>query len=236
MTIRRVLWGIAALAALIAILSALFFLSKSRSFQTFGTMVARVETDEKRIALTIDDGPTQRTTEILSTLKELDVPATFFLCGLGMAERPEDAKAISSAGHQIGNHSYSHRRMVLVSYDFCKREIEDTTRLIREAGYAGTVYFRPPNFKRLFVLPWYLKNVGITTVLCDVEPETFLGSGAPAQELADLLVGQVKPGSIILMHAMFSDNSLEAIRLAIPQLKAQGYEFVTVDELIEGSV
>ena len=110
------------------------------------------------------------------------------------------------------------------------------TRLIREAGYAGKVNFRPPNFKRLLVLPWYLKNEGITTVLCDVEPETFLGSGAPAQELADLLIGQVKPGSIILMHAMFGDNSLEAIRLAIPQLKAQGYEFVTVDELIEGSV
>ena len=79
MTIRRVLWGIAAFVALIAILFALFFLSKSRNFQTFGKMVARIETDKKRIALTIDDGPTLRTAEILSTLKELDIPATFFL-------------------------------------------------------------------------------------------------------------------------------------------------------------
>ena len=179
MTIRRVLWGIAAFVALIAILCALFFLSKFRSFQTFGKMVARVETDKKRIALTIDDGPTLRTAEILSTLKELDVTATFFLCGSSMAERPEDLKSIASAGHQIGNHSYSHRRMVLVSYDFCKREIEDTTRLIREAGYAGTVYFRPPNFKRLFVLPWYLKTRGSPWCSATWNPRRSWGPARP---------------------------------------------------------
>ena len=201
----------------------------------FGKLVTHVETDEKRIALTIDDGPSERTAEILSALDELDIPATFFLCGSAMAALPEDAKAIASEGHEIGNHSYSHRRMVLVSYGFCKTEIEETNRLIREAGYAGTIYFRPSNFKKLFVLPWYLKNAGITTVLCNVEPETALGSDAPAEELAAHMVQAAKPGSIVLMHAMYNENSLDAIRLAVPELKAQGYEFVTVDQLIQGS-
>lgn len=234
MALRRILKALAALGILLIIAFALFSLSKSRDFQVFGKLVTRVETDEKRIALTIDDGPSERTAEILSALDELDIPATFFLCGSSMAERPEDAKSIASAGHEIGNHSYSHRRMVLVSYDFCKTEIEETNRLIREAGYAGTIYFRPPNFKRLFVLPWYLKNAGITTVLCDVEPETALGFNAPAEDLAAHMVRQAKPGSILLAHAMYNENSLEAIRLAVLELKAQGYEFVTVDQLIKG--
>lgn len=234
MDLQRILKALAALGILLIIAFALFSLSKSRDFQVFGKLVTRVETDEKRIALTIDDGPSERTAEILSALDELDIPATFFLCGASMAERPEDAKAIASAGHEIGNHSYSHQRMVLVSYDFCKTEIEETNRLIREAGYAGTIYFRPPNFKRLIVLPWYLKNAGITTVLCDVESETALGFDASAQDLADHMVQETKPGSILLAHAMYNGNSLEAIRLAVPELKAQGYEFVTVDQLIQG--
>ena len=234
MALRRILKALVALGILLLIAFALFSLSKSRDFQVFGKLVTRVETDEKRIALTIDDGPSERTAEILSALDELDIPATFFLCGASMAERPEDAKAIASAGHEIGNHSYSHQRMVLVSYAFCKTEIEETNHLIREAGYAGTIYFRPPNFKRLIVLPWYLKNAGIATVLCDVEPETALGFNAPAQDLAAHMVQEAKPGSILLAHAMYNENSLEAIRLAVPELKAQGYEFVTVDQLIEG--
>lgn len=234
MVLRRIQWALAALGILLIIACALFFLSKSRSFQVFGTLVTRVETDQKRIALTIDDGPAERTGAVLSALKDLGIPATFFLCGGAMADRPEDAQAIVQAGHAIGNHSYSHQRMVLVSYEFCKREIEETNRLIRLAGYTGTIYFRPPNFKRLFVLPWYLQNAGITTVLADVEPETALGFDAPAQDLADSMVQHAKPGSILLAHAMYNENSLEALRLAVPALKAQGYTFVTVDQLIEG--
>jgi len=232
---KHVKRALIALAFLLAVAYALFLLSKSRDFQFFGKLVTRVETNEKRIALTIDDGPTQRTPAILSALKELDVPATFFACGNSMAERPEDAEAIVQNGHALGNHSYSHRRMVLVSYDFCRREVEQTDLLIRQAGYAGTIYFRPPNFKRLFALPWYLQSAGITTVLADVEPETALGSSAPAEALADYMVQRARPGSILLTHAMYNDNSLEAIRLAVPRLKAQGYEFVTVDQLIEGA-
>lgn len=234
---RRVRKAFVLLAALVLLLLAayaLFLVSKSRDFQFFGKLVTRVETPDKRIALTIDDGPAERTAEILSALEELDIPATFFLCGGAMAERPEDARAIVRAGHAVGNHSYSHQRMVLVSYDFCRREIEDTDRLIREAGYTGAIYFRPPYCKRLFVLPWYLRGAGMTTVLCDVEPETALGFGAPAGELADHLIKNVRAGSIVLMHPMYNANSLEAIRIAVPALKAQGYSFVTVEQLIRG--
>lgn len=232
--VRKILIPALALILALAVAGALFRLSKSRTFQFFGTLVTRVETDEMRLAMTIDDGPTERTGEILAALRELEIPATFFLCGEAIQARPEDAKAIADAGHAIGNHTYSHRRMLLVSYGFCAREIEGTSRLIREAGYAGEIYFRPPYFKRLFVLPWYLRNAGITTVLCDVEPETALGADADAGALADFMVSNARAGSILLTHPMYNENALEAIRLAVPRLKAAGYRFVTVEQLIKG--
>jgi peptidoglycan/xylan/chitin deacetylase (PgdA/CDA1 family) len=229
---RRILISILAVIALVALAYGAFRLSKSRSFQLFGRLVTRVETDKKLIALTLDDGPSGRTREILETLRALDIPATFFLCGESIEARPEDARAIVAAGHAVGNHTYSHRRMLLVSVSDCAREVGDTNRLIREAGYAGEIYFRPPYFKRLIALPWYLAREGITTVLADVEPETALGADADARALADYMKEAARPGSIILMHPMYNENALEAIRLAVPELAAEGYSFVTVEQLV----
>ena len=69
-------------------------------------------------------------------------------------------------------------------------------------------------------------------MLADVEPETALGFDASAEDLADYLVRRVRPGSIVLMHPMYNDHSLAAIRLAVPRLRAEGYSFVTVERLI----
>lgn len=229
---RRILIPALAILALIAIAFGAFLLSKSRSFQLFGRLVTRVETDKKLIALTIDDGPSARTSDILEAFRALDIPATFFLCGEAIEARPADARAIIAAGHAVGNHTYSHRRMLLVSLADCAREVGETSRLIREAGYEGELYFRPPYFKRLIALPWYLAREGITTVLADVEPETALGADADAHLLADYMTAQARPGSIILMHAMYNESALEAIRLAAPRLMAEGYSFVTVEQLI----
>ncbi len=228
---RRILIPSLSILALIALAFGAFFLSKSRSFQLFGRLVTRVETGKKLIALTIDDGPSENTEEILKTLRALDIPATFFLCGGAIEERPGDARAIIAAGHAVGNHTYSHRRMLMVSLADCAREVGDTSRLIREAGYTGEIYFRPPYFKRLLALPWYLAREGITTVLADVEPETVLGADADAEALSNYITAQARPGSILLMHPMYNENALEAIRLAAPRLMAEGYSFVTVEQL-----
>lgn len=99
--LKRILVPVIAIAAVALIAFLLFLVSKSRTFQFFGKLVTRAETDQKVIALTIDDGPTGRTAEILETLRELNVPATFFLCGNSMRERPEGAKAIANAGREI---------------------------------------------------------------------------------------------------------------------------------------
>lgn len=219
---------------IIVLLVCLFQISKSRDFQFFGKLVRSAETNEKKIALTFDDGPTENTQEILKVLNDLDVKATFFLCGIGIEARKEDTEAIVSEGHGIGNHSYSHKRMIGVSYNFCKEEIEKTNSLIRKVGYKGEIYFRPPYFKKLFMLPLYLQNSKMISVTCDIEPETYLGYGASPDEIANNVTDNVKSGSIILLHPMYkAENTLAATKKIVMTLKAEGYTFCTVEELLK---
>ena len=100
-------------------------ISKSRTFQVFGEIVSKVETNEKVIALTVDDGRwgEEYANQVLNTLAELNVKGTFFLNGSGIQKNKQSAIALVNAGHQIGNHSYSHKRMVLMGLDEVQEEI-----------------------------------------------------------------------------------------------------------------
>jgi len=113
-------------------------------------------------------------------------------------------------------------------------EIETTDALIRETGYTGPVHFRPPYGKRLLVLPWYLYRHNMTTVTWDSAPESELGARASAGAIAEQVVRSVHPGSIVLMHVMFDARaeSMKAVPQVIDRLRAQGYRFVTVSELM----
>ncbi len=107
----------------------------ARKFQLFGGITDQVETKQKVVALTFDDGPTKNVDKILPLLDQYHVKATFFLIGNEIEKNPVEAKKIVSAGHQIGNHTYSHQRMVFKSPSYIKAEIEKTDKLIREAGF-----------------------------------------------------------------------------------------------------
>lgn len=224
------------LLLLLALAFGLFRISKSRTFQFFGEIVHRVDTQEKVVALTFDDAPTEITTETLRILSEKDVPATFFVVGKNIEEYPEIAKAIVEQGHDLGNHSYSHQRFLLSkdTYSFVKSEIEKTNALIREAGYEGEITFRPPYGKKLFVLPWYLSKHNIKTIMVDVEPDTYHSGDAEA--MFAYTIEHTKPGSIILIHPD-CDTVCAAGREALPkiidELQVEGYRFVTISELLE---
>jgi len=209
----------------------LFQISKSRTFQFFGEIVPRVETDKKVVALTFDDGPTEHTRVVLKILQEKDIKATFFVVGSELQKQPQIGEAIVLAGHELGNHTYSHQRMWLKSQSFIAEEIEKTNTLIRNTGYKGDIHFRPPYGKKLFGLPWYLKQHNIKTIMVDVEPDTY---GSDADFLVEYTLQNTKPGSIILLHP-FCDacrGQREAISQTIDGLQAKGYQFVTVSELL----
>ncbi|MEN0036562.1 MAG: polysaccharide deacetylase family protein [Cellvibrio sp.] len=224
---------IVAVISLLVIVALLFQLSRSREYQVFGKLVSRVETTEKVVALTFDDGPTKHTGKIINLLGENK--ATFFLTGESIAQHPEAARQLIAAGHQIANHSCSHKRMVFLSYQTIEDEVEKTNQLIRSVGYEGEIVFRPPYGKKLFILPWYLQQQGITTITWDVEPEKDDAIANDSQAMAQYALDQVKPGSIILLHVMFDSRqaSMDAVPLIIRGLKAKGYTFVTVDELLK---
>jgi len=213
----------------------LWQVSRSRTFQFFGRLIPRVETSQKVVALTFDDGPTPDFTgQILSALDEAQVRATFFVTGAELEKNMAEGKLIVAAGHELGNHSYSHERMVLVTPSFVRHEVERTDQLIRDAGYQGEIYFRPPYGKKLFALPYYLSSTGRKSVTWDVEPESYPEIAADSDKIAEHVLSRTRPGSIIILHVMYGSRgeSLKAVKKIVEGLKAQGYSFKTVSELL----
>ena len=197
---------------------------------------AAAQSDEKVVAVTFDDAPTEHTVDVLRILRERDVKATFYAIGQNIADHPDIARDIVAEGHELGNHTYSHKRMVGTNETpgFVRDEIERTDELIEQAGYTGEITFRPPYGKKLFVLPWYLARNGIRTVTWDIEPDT--DHAGDADGIVANVSENTRPGSIIIMHP-FCGQSCAADREALPRiidnLRADGYRLVTVSELLE---
>jgi Predicted xylanase/chitin deacetylase len=209
-------------------------LMNTRDFQLFGKIVSHANTDKKVVALTFDDGPTEKTPEILKTLNDLNVKCTFFLIGQQMEQHMDYTRAIANAGHQIGNHTYFHEHMIFKSYSSVENEIDSTNSLIRQAGYTGNIVFRPPNCKKLIILPLVLQNKGIVTVTWDVEPDSFPDVASSSERMVDYVLSHTRNGSIILLHIMYDsgENAFNAIPGIVNGLREKGYAFVTVNELL----
>ena len=221
------------LTATLVVAVSLWNVAGARTFQFFGELVDRVETDDKLVALTFDDGPDPAgTQQVLDLLEAEGVPATFFLVGRDLEKHPGLGRRIAEAGHEIGNHTHTHQRMIGVLPGTVAKEVEDTDARIRGTGYAGPIHFRPPNGKKLFALPYYLEQHGRTTVMWDVEPDS---TGTPtAQEIARETLARTKPGSIILLHPMYAGRTetRQALKPVITGLKERGYRFLTVSALL----
>ncbi|MBP1966537.1 polysaccharide deacetylase family protein [Paenibacillus aceris] len=224
---RLVIIGIG-LLAVILLLFCTYKWMNARSFQAFGGLTSHVVTNKKVVALTFDDGPTENTASILSLLGKYQAKATFFLIGSELQKNREAGEQIAKAGHQIGNHTYSHKRMVFKKPSFIRDEIEKTNQLIRETGYEGEIDFRPPNGKKLIGLPYYLHKQHIQTITWNLEPDTNLST--PSDKVNEV-IQHVKPGSIILLHPMYDKSELLVIEGVLDALTKEGYTFVTVNDL-----
>lgn len=189
---------------------------------------------EKIVAITFDDAPSASTTEeVLDILDRKNVKATFYATGENLEKYSVEAKKIVEKGHELGNHSYSHQRFIFKSQSFVRSEIEKTNQLIRDAGYKDEITFRPPNGKKLFILPWYLSSNNIKTIMWDIEPDSYHQDSAELIEKYTL--ENVKPGSIILLHPSCYEVC-SADRKALPKiidgLREKGYYFVTISQLL----
>ena len=203
----------------------------SSTFQLFGDYVARVETREKVVALTFDDGPHPLyTPKVLAALEREKTKATFFLMGRNVERFPAVARDVLRHGHEIGNHSYSHPKLVLMSPRRVREEIERTDALLRAMGVTGPIHFRPPHASKFIVLPYVLREMQKLSVLGDVDPEEW--KGRPAEVMTASILRQVRPGSIIGLHDVMGVETLRTLENILPALTARGYRFETVSELV----
>lgn len=205
-------------------------LMNSRTYELFGNLTKQVETNQKVVALTFDDGPADNVNKILPLLEKYNAKATFFLIGEEMEKHPEKAKKIAEEGHQIGNHTFSHNRMIFKTPSYYKEEIEKTDQLIRNAGYKGEIDVRPPNGKKLVGLPYYLNKHNRDTITWNLEPDSYY---TEASDKVNYVTENIEPGSIILMHPMYedTDKALQTIDGVLQALSNEGYTFITVNEL-----
>lgn len=198
-----------------------FFLNYDRKeVQTFV-----VEAEQPKIALTFDDGPSIYTEKLLDGLEKRNVKATFFVIGKSAEVFPEIVRREEEEGHLVGNHTYNHVEIGRLSIKEARYEIERTNEILEELTQKKIEYVRPPfgiweeelNDLEMISVMWSIDTLDWTTENVD--------------EIVNKVVTQVGENDIILMHDCYQ-STVEATFRIIDLLKAQGYEFVTVDELL----
>lgn len=185
--------------------------------------------DRNLVALTFDDGPDPvRTPALLDALAELDAVATFFVVGEGVDRNPAVVRRIADEGHELGNHTYRHRYLPLARSRSVANELRATDRAIVRATGMAPVLARPPYGGRS---PWTVRvfaRLAKRLVLWDVN--SFDWKGKTADEVVERVLARTRGGSIILLHEARDggEESIAAVRLLVPALRARGFELVTV--------
>jgi len=197
-----------------------------RSAIASGTAEAE-KASKGRIALTFDDGPDPRYTEtLLDGLKEKGVKATFFVTGANVTKYPEIVKRMQEEGHLIGNHTFHHVQLTAANGNQFREEIVSTNEAIRQVTGEDTEYIRPPygswNKK-------YEEELDMFPVLWTVDPRDWCSDNVDC--IVSNTVNKIREGDIILMHDQYKTSVIAALEI-VDRLQEEGYEFVTVEELL----
>lgn len=210
----------------------LLFLSIGIIFSTVGKNVTKetAETniemkDIKKIALTFDDGPSVYTEALLEGLEERQIKATFFVIGKNAEKYPEIVEREAKDGHLIGNHTYNHVQITKLSEKDAREEIVKTNEILENLIQQRIEYVRPP----FGIWEEKLEDLGMMSVMWTVDPLDWTTKNA--DEIVNKVVTQVEENDIILLHDCY-ESSVEAALRIVDLLKSEGFEFVTVDELL----
>ncbi|HEY4280992.1 MAG TPA: polysaccharide deacetylase family protein [Conexibacter sp.] len=188
--------------------------------------------ETREIALTFDDGPGEYTERVLATLRRYSVPATFFEVGREVPGFPQSVQALTDAGMTIGDHSQDHPDFTTLSQRDQTAEIDDAARAIQGTGAAAPRLFRPPYGAFNQTTRQLLAQRRMLAVLWSVDSEDYTRPGV--DQIVHNVVPAVFPGAIILMHDGGGDRSetVGALEQIIPELKRQGYRFVSIPRLM----
>ncbi len=205
----------------------------------YGPVITEVKTTQKIVALTFDDGPYPPYTEqLLDILKEYHVPATFFVIGRNAEKHPELVRREIAEGHQVGNHTYNHVDLLKADRKTITDEIDRANQVLKSITGQESQFVRPPHGFRDPVVMEVMAERGLKVVEWSIASRDWTNPGINV--IVDRTVSKVKNGSVILLHdgdgVAAKDSRLqtvEATRLIIRELIAQGYIFVTVDEILK---
>lgn len=206
-------------------------------YETRGEIVWEVPTQEKVIALTFDDGPDPvDTPAILDLLNEYEAKATFFLIGKHVAKYPEIAKREVISGHEIANHTYSHRYF---NRNVAVEKIQDEMAQAEEAIYNSTGQrthlFRPPGGYYNDIVVKASKKSGYQVVMWSWHQDTEDWNTPGVHKIVNKVLKNARNGDIVLFHDHVEGKSqtVEALKQILPELKNRGFKFITVSELLK---
>ncbi len=190
-----------------------------------------VETEKKQIAISFDAAwGNDDTEQLISILKEYDVPATFFVVGAWVDKYPESVKALSDAGHQIQNHSNTHPHMPQLSKEQMKDEILSCNEKIKKITGVTPTLLRPPYGDYDNALIEVMTELKMNTIQWDVDSLDWKDNATP-ESICQRVTSKVKNGSIVLFHND-ADHTPAALPNILKCLKDEGYEFVFISDLI----
>jgi len=230
----RVAFG-AGLAAAVAV----GYQSVAPRGQWYGRTFTGLKSGTRQLALTYDDGPNDpHTFRLLEVLARHDVKATFFLIGRYVKQRPDIARELVRSGHVVGNHTFSHTNLIFASARQTRMELLDCERALSDAVGEHSRLFRPPFGGRRPSTLRIARTMGLEPVMWNVTGWDWRGK--PAEYIERKVRQQIQGGDVILLHdgghaAFGADRSptVMATDRLIVRYKSEGYEFVTVSEMME---
>jgi polysaccharide deacetylase family sporulation protein PdaB len=198
-------------------------------------VIKKVQTDKPWIALTFDDGPDPRETpEILDILRKYNAEATFFVLGQQAHKYPDILRREVSEGHELANHSFTHRDLRHLSRIEITQEISKLDDEIFANTGQHTKLFRPPGGYYNKKIVETAEQAGYTVVLWTWYQDSKDWSKPGVQKIVTKVISNAHPGDIILFHDRISGRSqtVMALNRILPELQKQGYQFVTISQLI----
>ena len=224
---ERIKKGFAVFLSILSIFSLLTLKATGKSYR-------KGATEKRQIALTFDDGPSrQNTEEILAVLREYGIRATFFVIGENAAADPDRIRMIHDAGHEIGNHTYTHAYISKIGSDALRQEIRKTEEILKSITGKRPCVFRPPGGLYNDASLAVLEEMGYRNILWSLDTRDW------CMPKSDTIVSKIEEnaagGDIILFHDL-NDKRLptpDALKRILPYLKENGYEFVTISEMID---
>jgi peptidoglycan-N-acetylglucosamine deacetylase len=210
--------------------------------QWYGRTFTGLKPGARQLGLTYDDGPNDpHTLRLLEVLARHNVKATFFVIGRYLKQRPDIARELVRAGHIVGNHTFSHPNLIFASARQTAMQLRDCEQALTDAVGEHSRLFRPPFGGRRPATLKIARALGLEPVMWNVTGWDW--KGKPSEYLERKVIQQIRGGDVVLLHdgshaAFGADRSqtVVATERLITRYKSEGYEFVTIPEMMERSI